>query len=387
MKVLLILNRPDERDSGTLALDICRNAARFGIDVAVAAFEAGELEQEFEIHASAFYRLESESTLDLNSAYRLRNVIRDREIRVVHAFGIAEAFLARVATVGGRKVKRVLHLQDLHFDRPAVSDRFGLRSAARISDAVLLPSRAAFPLIREAGINTRKNFYYVSPGTDRRRLTSQGRSLRQELRLTDQHILIGMKAPFDETSGTDQITVCRALPKVMERNGSVRFVFAGPVLNDGEFLLEDCAEFCDDAGIGDRVFFVTDRADSERAIASMDLFVYSAVNGAVPLSVAEAMILGIPSVVSDTDFHAEITDGGKRAEIFMRGDEEELANKLLSLIKSRKLREKRGKEAKEFAEANYSIDQMMMSLKTLYAELLFDPVEQESDGNPNRMFR
>lgn len=370
MKVLLILFRPDERDSGTLALDICRNAARFGIDVAVAAYEAGELEEEFEIHASSYHRLESTSALDLNSAVRLRNVVRDRDVRVVHAFGIAEAFLARAATLGHRRGKRVLHLLDQHFDKPAASDRFGLRTAARMSDASLLPSRTAFSLLRGAGIDTRKNFYFVPPGIDAVRCANGARTLRSDLGVSDDIILIGMKAPFDESSGVDQMTVCRALPKVLEKHGNARFLFAGPVHDGGEFILEECAEFCDEAGIGDRVFFVTDRTDADLAIAPMDLFVYSADNRAVPLSVAEAMILGVPSVVSDTDLLAEMTDGGKRAEIFVRGDENELANKLLSLIKSRKLREKRGKEAKEFAEANYSIDQMMMTLKTLWSELV-----------------
>ncbi|MCO6511273.1 MAG: glycosyltransferase family 4 protein [Aridibacter famidurans] len=369
MRVLLILFRPDERDSGTLALDICRNARRFGLDVSVAAFGPGELEDAFELHASAFYRLESESSLDLNSAYCLRNVIRDQKIEIVHAFGVGEAFLARIASVAGGPLKRILHLQDQHFDKPEVSDRFGLKSAARISDAVLLPTRAAFAMLRVSGIDTRKNFFFVPPGIDRGRLTSHGGTFRKELGLNDDHILIGMRAPFD-SSGIDHMTVCRALPRVMDKHEKARFVFAGSVGEDGEFVLAQCAEFCDEAGIGDRVLFVTDIADSDRVLSSMDLFVYSADNGSAPLSVAEAMMLGLPSVVSDTDLLAEMTDGGKRAEIFMRGDEEELANKLLSLIKSRKLREKRAREAGDFAEGNYSIDRMMMSLKTLYTELL-----------------
>ncbi|QQS40149.1 MAG: glycosyltransferase family 4 protein [Acidobacteriota bacterium] len=369
MKVLLILFRPEERDSGTVALDICRNARRFGLDVAVAAFDPGALEEEFELHASAFYRLESEGSLDLNGAYRLRNIIREREIDVVHAFGIGEAFLARIASIAGGPVRRVLHLQDQQFDKADVSERFGLRSAARISHAVLLPSRTAFAMLRDSGIDTRKNFFFVPPGIDRNRLVSRGRTLRSELGLTDDHILMGMKAPFDDSSGIDQITICRALPKVLDKHENVRFAFAGLVGKGGEFMLAECAELCDESGIGDRVFFIADREDSDRVLSSMDLFVYSADNGSAPLAVAEAMMLGLPSVVSDTDLLAEMTDGGRRAEVFVRGDEEELANKILSLIKSRKLREKRAKEAREFAEKNYSIDQMMMSLKTLWSEL------------------
>lgn len=370
MNVLLILFRPEERDSGTLALDMCRNARRFGLDVSVAAFDPGDLEDAFELHSSAFYRLEGEASFDLSGAFRIRNIVRDQKIEIVHAFGIGEAFLARIASVAGGPLKRILHLQDQHFDKPEVSERFGLRSAARISDAVLLPSRSAFAMLRGSGIDTRKNFFFVPPGIDRGRLNSHGRALRKELGLNDDHILIGMRAPFDDSSGIDQMTVCRALPKVLAKHASARFLFAGPVGNEGEFLLAESAEFCDEVGIGNRVLFVTDNEDLGRALSSLDLFVYSADNGSAPLSVAEAMMLGLPSVVSDTELLAEMTDGGKCAEIFIRGDEEELANKLLSLIKSRKLREKRAKEAREFAEANYSIDQMMMSLKALYTELV-----------------
>lgn len=374
MKVLLILFRPEERDSGTLALDICRNAARYGIEVSVAASDPGDWDSLVDSCGSRFHLLENERPSDLNCVYRLRRFIREENFSVVHSFGSGEFILERVATIGKIPLKRVLHLQDQPFDRSSVSGKLGLASAIRMADATLVPSRKAFAVLREAGIDTRRELFFCPPGTDSERLLAPGKTFKMSLGLDRSHVLIGMKAPFGPDE-IDQMTVCRSLPRVMSKFDGARFLFAGPVHDGGEEMIEECAAFCDEAGIGEKVFFVTDSDAIDPAFSSLDIFVYSSAGRSVPLVLAESMTMGIPSVVSDTEFLAEMTDGGRCADIFVRGDSEELADKLISLIKSDKLRKKRAKEAEDFAAENYSIDRLLMSLKALYSELVQGPAE------------
>lgn len=370
MKVLFVIDNPDERDSGTLVLDICRNASRFGIEASVAAFDAGDLEDKFEFHAAAFHRLESEHPLDINSAFRLRNVIRERQIDVVHCFGPKESVQARIATLGHRRIKRILHLQDLDFNDPLVAGRFGLRSAARVSDAVLLPTRDSFSKLRKAGIDTRKNFFFCPPGIDADRVRENSARLRDELGIKADRKLLGMIAPFDQNRSYDQLTVCESLAKALNSHKKALFVFAGAILDEDETIFEECVDQCESSGIGKHVYFVTDKLASQKVIASLDALIFSASGEIVPLAVMEAMITGVPIVVPDTDSMAEITDGGKLGHIFVRGDSEELASRILSLIKSKKLRERRAVKAMEFASSNYSIEKLMLSLNTLYSELV-----------------
>jgi len=277
---------------------------------------------------------------------------------------------------------RVLHLQDTDFSQIGGAGRFGLRSAVRMTDVALLPSRTSFGLLRTEGIDTRKNFFYCPPGTasDFRELDRS--KLRESLGLKESDLLIGTKAAFEATQAADQMTVCRSIPKIFESRKKARFVFAGPVIEGGEDTFNECVEFCDDEGIGDRVFFLTERDEIDASVPAVDIFVYSGSGENVPVSIAEAMIRGIPAVVSDTESLAEMTDGGKAADIFVRGDENELANKVLSLIKNKNLRKKRSRDAAQFAQANFSIDAHLMSLKALYSELL--PAVQESDEKIDR---
>ncbi|REJ76384.1 MAG: glycosyltransferase [Acidobacteria bacterium] len=382
MRVLLVIDNPDDRDCGKLASDICRAGSRFGLEVSVAAFDAGEMEEEFEIGAKSFHRLESENPLDMNSAYRLRNIVRSRDIDIVHSFGIREAVQTRLATIGNKSVQRVLHLQDQNYTNPKRKGRFGIRSATRMADATLLPTKTAFSMLRSSGIDTRKNFYLCPPGT--RQVTERRFELKKKLGLTEQNALIGTKADFRHDSGTDPKTICRALSRVFEDIPSARFVFAGSIVEEGEDLFQECVDLCDESGIGERVFFITDGEEIALAIDSLDLFVCSETFERIPLPLIESMAAGIPSVVSDTETIAELTNGGKCCDVFVRGDQEELANKLLSLIKNEKLRAKRSADARAFAQENFSIGSHLMSLKTLYTELLAErelPTENDEEGS------
>ncbi len=373
MKVLLILDRPDSGEVSRAALDICRNSHRFGLDMSVAVLSAGALEDEFRHSGSTFFSFRRENALDLNCVYGLRKIVRSEGISIVHSMGSVEALHASLATLANRSTKRVLSHPGTMPNEHAVSGRFGLRALARMTDANLLPLRVAFKSLRRLGIDTSGRFFYLPPPIDRVRLLPAGNSFRAELGINQTDVLMGMSATFDPDSGADQMTVCKALPAVFEKYPQAYFVFVGGVEGKGDLLLEDCADFCDRAGIGDRVFFAGERTDTNQVLDSLSLFIYSAKNDNLPLSLLEAMTAGVPAIISDNESLIELTGFGKCAEVFVRGDEDELASKAVALIKNERLRRLRSRESSALAAALYSVESHLASLKTLYSELIDSP--------------
>src|SRR5438046_4020743 len=69
-------------------------------------------------------------------------------------------------------------------------------------------------LEHEAGFNTSERFHVVHNGVDARRLEPTGANLRAELGLNDGVLLLGMIGNFYPDARKDQLTVCRALPRV-----------------------------------------------------------------------------------------------------------------------------------------------------------------------------
>jgi glycosyltransferase involved in cell wall biosynthesis len=370
MNVLLVLDSTDQRDAVLQALDVCRNSRRFGIRSCVAALGGGDLEREFEESGASFYRLDRESNPDLNAAFKLRKIITTEDIKIVHSFGIVEAVHVYLATLGLRSVKTVLTYHKVPTGREVPSLPVGAKFAARRMDAGIVPSHDLFPGLRKAGLDTSSGFYYVPYGLDPKRAANTVNALKEALGIGDKDKLLGMSADFESKGSPDQMTVCKALPDVLAKYPKARFIFSGNVRTGGESNFEACLEFCDAQGIGDKVFFSVDSPELRTLAGSVDIFVYSASNGAIPMDVIDAMLAGAPLVVSDVEPLIELTNGGKCCQVFVRGDENELAQSIVTLLKNKRLRGKRASDAKEYAESNYSIEIHLGMLKNLYSELI-----------------
>jgi len=369
MKALILLAKADTSDEALLALDVCSNASRFGLEVSVAAFEDGALSDEFERFGFRFCRVHKEPGVDLNAVYSLRTVVKSGNFDIIHSFGPAQALLAYSATLGIKKIKRVLS----YFSEDP-SGRFGSKKVARLMDASIVPSRSFFPRLRKkSGIDTKKNFFLIPKGVDERRVNRDASAFRRALNAGEKTRIIGMAGDFDGTGECDHLTVCKSLPGLLKKYKDACFVFLGTVEPAGEDDLDACIDLCDTSGIGGRVFFAGRRPDPSPWMSALSAYVYSASSSSFPTSVVEAMLAGVPVVVADTESLLELTDEGNAAGVFVRGDDKELSGSLGAVLSNKKVREKRVGDARKFARSNFLIETHLTSLKTLYFELAGSP--------------
>jgi glycosyltransferase involved in cell wall biosynthesis len=218
----------------------------------------------------------------------------------------------------------------------------------------------------------------IHNGVDEKRLRPSGNSIKAELEMDEEDLLLGMIANFRPDPTKDQMTVCRALPGVFEKFEEAKFIFVGNVSAGGEENFERCIRFCVENGIGEKVFFLGGRDDVPDILDSLDLFVFSSLQEGLPLSVTEAMLAKVPLIVSDIPQLLEVTDNGKCAETFATKNYEELAERILKLLKDKSLREKLAARAFDFARQNFSIEAHLEGLKTLYLNLL-EPAGEGSE--------
>jgi glycosyltransferase involved in cell wall biosynthesis len=194
--------------------------------------------------------------------------------------------------------------------------------------------------------------------------------LKKELNLEEEAPLIGMIGNFYRDPRKDQITLCRALPKVFAEIKNAHCVFAGKTEEGAEAKFQACVDFCRENNIADRVHFLGSRSDVPDILAALELFVFSSLHEGLPIAVNEAMLAGVPLIVSDIEPLLEASENGKYAEVFHAQDALELSAKILKLLKGKELREKMAAGALEFARRNFSIEAHLESLKNLYANLL-----------------
>ncbi|HEV7906008.1 MAG TPA: glycosyltransferase family 4 protein [Pyrinomonadaceae bacterium] len=376
MRVLHLLDSLSRGGAETLCLDVCRNARANGLDLTFAATGGGELEDDFRRSGADFVRLTRSLPLDLKLTGQLRELILEREIEIVHCHQAVEALHAYLATRGGkrgnsngRRVRRVL---SFHLCTADAKNRLALKFLAPRMDACVAVSRELLSCLeREGKFVTGKNFHVVYNGVDASRLeaTSDGGDLRAELKLTESELLFGMVGNFYADGRKDQLTVCRALPEVFARVPQAHFVFAGGHAEDASRIYEECVGFCREQGIAGRVHFLGGRADVAGVLRALDIFVFSSRKDSFGVAVVEAMLAGVPAVVSDIGALLEVTNGGEYAPVFRTGDASDLAHKIVALAGDGALRVELAEQARQWARREFGIETHIGNLLKLYKSL------------------
>ena len=100
MRVLHILDSLNRGGAETQALDVCRNAARFGIELTVFACDGDGLEDEFRSTDVRFFRVNRKLPIDLNVVQKLRSFIKENKVEVVHGYQAVDGLHAYLATRG-----------------------------------------------------------------------------------------------------------------------------------------------------------------------------------------------------------------------------------------------------------------------------------------------
>lgn len=367
MKVLHFLDSLDRGGAEAQALDVCRNAGRFGIDVTLATARGGTMESEFIDTGVDFIRLDRKLPVDIYLASQLRRVIKDRGIEIVHGYQAVDGLHLYLATRGLKNVRRVLSFQGFIQDQ---KNRLTSKLLIPRMHANIAVSKGMLKWLTDVDkLDTSKNFKVIYNGADPERIKPTDKSLRDELQLAHHTLMIGMVGNFYRDPRKDQLTVCRALPEVFARFPNAHCIFAGRVETGAEDKMADCINVCIENGIADRVHFLGGRSDVPDILAALDVFVFSSLHEGLPLAVSEAMLAGVPMIVSDIEPLLEASGDGEYAKVFPVGDEVELAASLIALLEDRTAREDLARRAKQFAIENFSIDAHLAKLARLYGEL------------------
>ncbi len=368
IKVLYYIDSLGRGGAETQAVDVCRNADRFGIDITFVTARGGPLESAVIESGVEYLKLDRRLPLDLYLASQIRKIIKERDIRIAHGYQAVEGVHLYMATRGLKDVKRVLSFQGFVPDR---KNRLSLKYLIPRMHANLSVSEGLRKWLSEYdGLDTQTNFSVLFNGADPERLKPSGHSVRNELGFDENVLVFGMVANFYVDPRKDQLTICRALPAVFERLPNAQFIFAGGIEPGAEDKMADCLSVCIENGIADRVHFLGSRADIPDILAALNVFVFSSLQEGLPVAVTEAMLTGVPLIVSGIDPLLEATANGEYGKVFPVGDHKKLAELMIELGSNDKERRELGVRAKDFADENFSIDAHLQRLMKIYAGLL-----------------
>lgn len=292
---------------------------------------------------------------------RLRRLLIGRRIDLVHVHAPLVAAGARlvVRTIpSSRRPKIVVTLHNMwesHHPLVRLLDRATYRLddlRLTVSDAVRrsLPTSASHRAITQIH------------GIDVDDLRRADRAVARELLGVDPgDLVVGTVANLRSTKGyPDLIEAARS---VTESEPRARFVSIGqgPQRDELEALR-------DAAGLGDRFRFLGFRPDASRLMAGFDVFCLASHHEGLPLALMEALVLGVPVVVTDVGGVGELVTDRQEGSLVPAGRPDLLAAALSDLLADEDRRTTSAKAARAKGDhldaeaAEVAIEQQYLSL-------------------------
>lgn len=156
----------------------------------------------------------------------------------------------------------------------------------------------------------------------------------------------------------------QAAAKILEKTDQVVFL----ILGEGSER-DNLQRLASQLGLTSRVKFLGERDDVPNYLGISDVFMLLSDFEGLPLTVLEAMAMGLPVVATDVDGTGEVLKqgGGLMVE---RGRPDLAALLVLDLLRDQELRNKLAEEGQRVVRSQYSIENISKQIENVYREVL-----------------
>jgi len=291
-------------------------------------------------------------------ARRIRRLLHERRIELIHAHETAPAMAAGLARLG----TGIPLVMTFHGSAP--SREAGVaRTGRRFADLVVSPSRTSLDALIARGLPRRMTRVIglgiaPVPPVD----AAEAAALRTALLAGRRGPLIFSLSRLDHQKGIDiMIDVART---IVARYPEAVFAVAG-----GGPLRHAVDGWAQAAGVGDRFRFLGPISTVAQHLAAADLFLLTSRWENLPISIVEAFRAGLPVIATDCGGVKELVDDSV-GQLCAVGDVAGLARAITALIDDPLLRARKGAAARaRSGEARFDPDAVHAEFERMYRDL------------------
>jgi L-malate glycosyltransferase len=303
---------------------------------------------------------------DLRWAFRLRRLLRDHRIDVVHVHSPYVAGIARLVARSFRPARRprIVYTEHLPWPGYVLPTRLLNAFTFPLDDVHVAVSDAVRDSVWKPLATRLRTVVHGIPLDDVRRRTEDRDAARKELGIQPDEILIGTVGNLREQKRyPDLLEAARA---VVDAEGSIRFAAAGAGADDpsGAAIIRRHAAL----GLADRFRFLGYVEDTGRFLSACDLFVLASGFEGLAVSMMEALALGLPVVATAVPgIEGEIRDG-EEGLLVPVGRPDLLAAAILTLARDPERRTRMAAAARAGAD-RYDIVAAVRDIETMYRRI------------------
>ena len=352
-------------------VDLARALTERGHEVHVALRSGSPLREKLAaaLPEEKLLALPLRNALDLGSALRLAQAVRERRIEIVHAHMARDYPLAALAmrrNPGARLIltRHVLFpLKRLH--------ALTLKRVAR----VIAVSEPVARALLSTGIFPAQKISVIPNGIDLERFSElrsdeNRASVCRAWQMKPERLLVGTLGELNPLKG--QAEFLRAAALIREQFEETEFIIAGAdASRAGEHraALESLIERLNLRG---RAHLIGWQEDAAPLLNALDVFVSASQTESFGLAIVEAMAAGATVVATATEGAMSIIEDGQTGSLVPIGDAEALAASVIRLLSSRDERARLSKLARAAARERFSLERMVAATEQVYVEALSD---------------
>lgn len=303
------------------------------------------------------YELNMVKQAHLINVPKLINIIKKEKIDIVSTHSSVDSWAGGIAArLAGRHLVRFRHNLYAIGRDPLTKFIYAL------PHGYIAISSAVRDILTAHGIKNEK-MAVIHSSVDTSAFDPETPDLREELNIPSDAIVIGNTSTFNWTKG--QEFLLKAF-NIIHRQYPCILLFAGRLIDSKKekYLMHV------DRELRDKVMLLGHREDIPRVLNTIDIFTYPSILEGLGTALLEAMTMGRPAAVSDIPTFRDFINDKVNGLFFEARNPEDLAEKVLLLIKNKELREALGRNARATALDRFSIDKMIDSTESYYRDIL-----------------
>ncbi len=321
---------------------------------------------------------EQKSRFDLSVVGKLKRLIEEDGIDILHVHGAMANFIAQfLKNKIDIPIVTTMHsdylLDFATFIKKIIFTNLNAMSLRRIDYFIAVSDSFKDMLIER---KFRPNgIYTVYNGMDYSKIPAEVTPKEQfaenyGLKLEKDVIYIGIAARFDEVKGVN--TFIEGAKKLYDKNPRVRFLIAG----DGE-LREKLVALADKLGMGEVISFLGFVTDIYGFLNFIDINCLTSHCESFPYSMLEGAAMRKPMVASDVGGISSLIKNGETGYLFEAKNSNDFAEKLEKLCENELDRLQMGENIYKVATTTFSAKSLAAKHMEIYADILADYKSQK----------
>lgn len=341
---------------------------REDFEVTVAGPGGGAYAERFGKEAAAFVDVRADR-LSLHALTAVRRLVVRRRIGLIHSHGKGAGLYGRLAARWAG-VPAIHTFHGIHYAGYPVGARAAYLALERLlggmSAAVVHVSESQSREAAVLGLCPRGRTRLIVNGVDAARLRAAAlprAAARAALGLGPDALVFGTVARLDPVKALD--VLLEAFARVSRAQPAAHLVVIGDGPEAGRLRA-----LARTLGVDARVRFAGLVADASRLLPAIDVYVSASRREGLPLSLLEAMALGLPIAATRVPGHVDVVAEGVTGILAAQDDPAALAEALGALLAVAARREAMGEAGRRRVEDRFGVERMVAETATLYREVV-----------------